>query len=50
MTEMSSEFMELQKAGEKWGFRHIPQEWVDEFRETSPGNSLIIFSIVCMYM
>lgn len=38
MKEMSEEFTELRQSGEKWGLRHIPTEWVEEFRETSPGE------------
>ncbi|XP_019856696.1 PREDICTED: dystonin-like [Amphimedon queenslandica] len=39
MKEMSEEFTELRSLGEKWGLRHIPTEWVEEFRETSPALS-----------
>ena len=40
MKEMSEEFTELRSLGEKWGLRHIPTEWIEEFRETSPGKGV----------
>ncbi len=34
---MSEEFLLLKKDGERWGSKAIPEKWMDEFRELSPG-------------
>ena len=34
---MEGEFRELKEAGKKWGSKAIPEKWMEEFRELSPG-------------
>ena len=35
---MFEEFKEIQQTGQKWGYRLIPEQWKEEFREMSPGT------------
>ena len=38
IAEMEGEFCELKEAGKKWGSKAIPEKWMEEFRELSPGT------------
>ena len=36
---MSNEFKELKSEGERWDSKVIPERWMEEFREMSPGTT-----------
>ena len=38
LQELFEEFKILQQTGQKWGYRLIPEQWKEEFREMSPGT------------
>ncbi len=47
---MSNEFKELKSEGERWDSKVIPERWMEEFREMSPGTTCTCAYVFASYM